>query len=346
MNGVPATIAVTQMSAAKAIVFSQSANGGCNLKTSCQGTVPMQQTVTVSAVRPSLSPQPPEDISDGKEMMAWKRQQRMIKNRESASLSRKKKKEYVQLLEQKMQDIAIENEMLKEENVGLKKRLCALEEEVESLRCLSPSSPSMSGKYVTCLLTVILFIGVNLSPFSLLTSNTRNDDFILTSSHHGRSLLSFEGDFENASAARSPPDMADIIKDQYYNETLLRLHDESSQHLMRLAEVEQALLIQKALNCSFLQEEPESTHSARLLDVLRKLAPNKEHLHEEDGNKKKEKEKKSKSNEKLKKVRKERRKKMMKARRQWQMGIGREVASDIRQLLHQTLRESHQLPGA
>ena len=53
----------------------------------------------------------------------------MIKNRESACLSRKKKKEYVTNLEDDLNNLAKENADLKEENKTLKKRVGELEQE-------------------------------------------------------------------------------------------------------------------------------------------------------------------------------------------------------------------------
>lgn len=53
------------------------------------------------------------NLADDQNLKAFKRQQRMIRNRESASLSRKKKKEYVSSLEKRVEELTEENTQLK-----------------------------------------------------------------------------------------------------------------------------------------------------------------------------------------------------------------------------------------
>ncbi len=54
----------------------------------------------------------------------------MIKNRESACLSRKRKKEYVTTLEDSLNELKSENDSLKQDNQKLKDKVLVLETEV------------------------------------------------------------------------------------------------------------------------------------------------------------------------------------------------------------------------
>ncbi|PSN41901.1 hypothetical protein C0J52_06801 [Blattella germanica] len=128
-------------------------------------------------------------------MKAIKRQQRMIKNRESACLSRKKKKEYVTSLENQISELQQENVQLKLENIALKERLTLYEENSTWKR---PGVFTGNIKKTTAVLAVLLMVSFNVGSLGGLFQQGQgplgNFQGSLTSqqlpsSRHGRSLL-------------------------------------------------------------------------------------------------------------------------------------------------------------
>lgn len=127
-----------------------------------------------------------------------KRQQRMMKNRESACLSRKRKKEYLTALEKKLEQYTTENEKLKSENENLKKAISALQSENSKLRKVLPSGV-LKGS--TIMLGVLLLLSLNLGPLLSIIKDPSYSNNIQhmtgrglsqSSVHHGRTLLSYD----------------------------------------------------------------------------------------------------------------------------------------------------------
>ncbi|KAJ7986658.1 hypothetical protein DPEC_G00342170 [Dallia pectoralis] len=117
------------------------------------------------------------------------RQQRMIKNRESASQSRKKKKDYLLTLETRLQMALNENQALKNENGTLKKQLEGL---------LSENTVLMTSggkRRAVCLMVVLVFLMLNLGPIGVFEGG--GSKFQSGSRHSGRHLLDFSPGLEN-----------------------------------------------------------------------------------------------------------------------------------------------------
>lgn len=96
------------------------------------------------------------------QVKALKRQQRMIKNRESACLSRKKKKEYVSSLESALSDLNRENQQLKQENAVLREKVALLEKDASNR--ISPNT-----KRTTAFLAVLFIVSFNMTTIGYTT---------------------------------------------------------------------------------------------------------------------------------------------------------------------------------
>uniref|UniRef100_A0A673K1E0 Cyclic AMP-dependent transcription factor ATF-6 alpha-like n=1 Tax=Sinocyclocheilus rhinocerous TaxID=307959 RepID=A0A673K1E0_9TELE len=120
---------------------------------------------------------------------ASRRQQRMIKNRESASLSRKKKKEYLLMLEARLKVALSENEKLMNENGTLKRQVEGLMSENSVLKATAPK------RRAVCLMAVLVFLVFNLGPMSLLGGD-RGSTFPAAPAFSGRHLLGFSPESE------------------------------------------------------------------------------------------------------------------------------------------------------
>ncbi|NXB69415.1 ATF6A factor, partial [Donacobius atricapilla] len=101
----------------------------------------------------------------GLDVNVLRRQQRMIKNRESAFQSRKKKKEYMLGLEARLEAALLENEKLKKENTTLKRQLDEVVLENQKLKLSSPKRRTL------CVMVIVAFIMLNYATFEGLTAN-------------------------------------------------------------------------------------------------------------------------------------------------------------------------------
>ncbi|NXA06757.1 ATF6A factor, partial [Sapayoa aenigma] len=102
----------------------------------------------------------------GLDVNVLRRQQRMIKNRESAFQSRKKKKEYMLGLEARLEAALLENEKLKKENSTLKRQLDEVVLENQKLKVSSPKRRTL------CVMVILAFIMLNYVLSEELTENT------------------------------------------------------------------------------------------------------------------------------------------------------------------------------
>lgn len=141
------------------------------------------------------------------------RQQRMIKNRESASLSRKKKKDYLLSLEARLNVALSENELLKCENGNLKRQLEGLLSENTVLKVTAPK------RRAVCLMVVLVFVVLNVGPMSLFQGGPGSKLRDISMQHSGRHLLGFTSEEEAEVVipdflGSDPSEMADSSEDK------------------------------------------------------------------------------------------------------------------------------------
>eukprot|EP00092_Neocalanus_flemingeri_P085954 GFUD01108233.1.p1 GENE.GFUD01108233.1~~GFUD01108233.1.p1 ORF type:complete len:624 (-),score=212.87 GFUD01108233.1:18-1889(-) len=170
----------------------------CNQPTNTMGqilvkTEPQPGLLSTSFCNPLITGLPTVSAhSSVEEMRNMKRQQRMIKNRESACISRKKKKEYVTQLEEQITAMAGENLVLRNENENLKEKVIELQ--AEKNLWTDSILRSSGGKKVTAMFALLLMVSLNLTSLSEIYNKQDLSPPLQPSPHPvikdtGRSLL-------------------------------------------------------------------------------------------------------------------------------------------------------------
>ncbi|XP_060088430.1 cyclic AMP-dependent transcription factor ATF-6 alpha [Heteronotia binoei] len=114
-----------------------------------------------------------------------RRQQRMIKNRESACQSRRKKKEYLLSLEERLKAALLENDHLRKENGTLKRQLDDLAVENQNLKASPPKRRAL------CVMVLLAFVMLNYDRLSGFEWSLNSSEPQTGSSHQSRHLLEF-----------------------------------------------------------------------------------------------------------------------------------------------------------
>nr|XP_032660815.1 cyclic AMP-dependent transcription factor ATF-6 alpha isoform X2 [Chelonoidis abingdonii] len=134
----------------------------------------------------------------GVDINILRRQQRMIKNRESACQSRKKKKEYMLGLESRLKAALLENEQLKRENGSLKRQLEELVLENQNLKIPSPK------RRAVCVMVILAFVMLNYGPLSVFERDSNGAEPSVSLAHHSRNLLEFSASQKLSTAQQMP----------------------------------------------------------------------------------------------------------------------------------------------
>ncbi|KAK4883129.1 hypothetical protein RN001_006448 [Aquatica leii] len=261
----------------------------CNISTP-PPIAPISNSVTITAVNnisptvtvPSLSPlrnnieEPcllPPIRNQAIDARALKRQQRMIKNRESACLSRKKKKDYVTSLEFQVQKLTEENDRLVKENIRLKEQLSShLQSKVPIFTI--PTAKTFTKTLAVCAVFCVMSLNINYlqSPHRIKNQGIPapvEQNYL--DIHHSRSLL-WTSDVEAA--------QDNILKkndsDNILNMFMCPMHVNQSENV-RLA-LELHRLIGKPYNISneFNKNDPFAKKPVKRKDSFKKSRKNLE----------------------------------------------------------------------
>nr|XP_056701666.1 cyclic AMP-dependent transcription factor ATF-6 alpha [Euleptes europaea] len=133
-------------------------------------------------VKPAVHATAPNSSTD---VNVLRRQQRMIKNRESACQSRRKKKEYLLSLEERLKAALQENDRLRNENGTLKRQLDDLAEENLNLKASPPKRRAL------CVMVLLAFVMLNYDRLSGLEWSLNSAEPQAGPSPQSRHLLGF-----------------------------------------------------------------------------------------------------------------------------------------------------------
>ncbi|XP_026512002.1 cyclic AMP-dependent transcription factor ATF-6 alpha isoform X2 [Terrapene carolina triunguis] len=134
----------------------------------------------------------------GMDINILRRQQRMIKNRESACQSRRKKKEYMLGLEARLKVALLENEQLKRENGSLKRQLEELVLENQNRKIPSPK------RRAVCVMVILAFVMLNYGPLSVFERDPSGAEPSVSLAHRSRNLLEFSASQKLNTAQQMP----------------------------------------------------------------------------------------------------------------------------------------------
>lgn len=133
-----------------------------------------------------------------------KKQQRMIKNRESACLSRKKKKEYVVTLEQQIDQLNSDNNNLRKENIQLKDRLVKFQSLCKCNALRNFTMPSNMKKNVAVLCAMLFVVSLNFGPLNNIMNGPKSIDIAESdTTYTSRHLLFVENNFNGSDTSNS-----------------------------------------------------------------------------------------------------------------------------------------------